>query len=75
MERLIYVFIEENNVKCYPNLRQLAKDNPKISYFSINRELKTTSLISRKDYKIAISIMKWKTRRGFNRNDANDGNT
>ena len=69
MEHLIYVFIEENNVKCYPNLRQLAKDNTKVPYYSISKLLKTTSLVSRKDYTIAVSNMKWKTKRGFNKKE------
>ena len=67
MERLIYVYIDEKNVKCYPNLRELAKDNTNTSYFSLHRLLKTTSIVIKEDYKIAVTRLKYKTKRGFNK--------
>jgi hypothetical protein len=65
MDHLIYVFIEENNVKCYPNLRQLTENNTNVPYFYTAKLLKKKSIVIRKDYTVAVTRMKWKTKRGF----------
>jgi hypothetical protein len=70
MEHLIYVFIQEDNIKCYPNLRQLTNDNPIVPYFSIVKLLKTTSIIRRTAYTIAVTKLKYRTNRTFKRDNA-----
>jgi hypothetical protein len=65
MDHSIYVFIEENNIRCYPNLRQLAENHGKVPYFYTLKLLKKKSIVIRKDYTVAVTRMKWKTKRGF----------
>jgi hypothetical protein len=65
MEHLIYVFITEDNVDVYPNLRQLADKNPQVPYYSICKLLKTTSMIKRDTFTIAVKRLKYNTKRGF----------
>jgi hypothetical protein len=67
MDHLIYVFIDENNIKCYPNLRQLANDNTKVPYFYMSKLLKKESIVKGRTYTVAVTRMKWKTKRGFNK--------
>jgi hypothetical protein len=65
MDQRIYVYIDEKNVKCYPNLRQLANANPAVPYFSISKLLKTTSMVKRDVFTVAVSRLLWKTNRSF----------
>lgn len=72
MDRLIYVFIEGENIECYPNLKQLTQDHPKISYNYTSKLLKTSSLIKRKQYSIAICRLKYNTNRNFPKDNNGD---
>jgi hypothetical protein len=66
MEHTIYILIDGETVKSYPNLRQLTDNNAILSYFSLYRQLKKTSVITVDNMTIAVTKMKWKTKRGFN---------
>lgn len=66
MERKIYVLIDENDVKCYFNLKQLTSDNPKIPYFPAYRALLKSKSYYKDSYSIHINIIKYKTNRGNN---------
>lgn len=70
MEHVIYVFIQEDSVKCYPNLRQLANNHPQVPYYSISKLLRKSAAVKRKTYTIAVTKMKWKTKRRFPSNEA-----
>ncbi len=63
MERIIYVFIKEDAVKCYPNLKQLSKDNPEIRYFQVYRALRKSNTFRKGNITVAVNTMKWKTKR------------
>ena len=66
MVRKVFVFIEGETVKCYPNLRELARNHIKVSYFSAYRALLKSNYYPKDSYIIAIDTIRYKTKRGFN---------
>lgn len=65
MDQRIYVYIDDETVKCYPNLRQLANANPIVPYLSISKLLQTTAMVKRETFTVAVSRLLWKTKRSF----------
>ena len=66
MTRKVFVFVEGERVKCYPNLRELTRDNPKVKYFSAHRALLKSNYYPKDSYSITIDTMYYKTKRGHN---------
>ena len=62
MTRKVFVFIQENTVKCYPNLSQLAKEH-KIPYFSASRSLAKFNFYTKDNYTIHVDTMVYTTHR------------
>jgi hypothetical protein len=67
MKKIIYVFIENEVVRCYPNLKQLCDINTKVPYFKAFRALRTSDLFKDEDYVVAKDEMVYKTRRHFSK--------
>jgi hypothetical protein len=65
MTRFIYVFIENKEVKCYPNLKQLCDRHDKVSYFKAFRALQGHYLFEGDGFLVAKDEMHYKTRRRF----------
>jgi hypothetical protein len=74
MTRVIYVFISENKTKCYLYLKHLTEDNPQVPYFKTWRALKTQPNIVTETYKIDVSRLIYKTKRGFNKKNKEEVN-
>lgn len=72
MKLIIYAFISESKTQCYLHLKHLTDDNPQVPYFKTWRALKTQSNIVTDAYKIDVSRIIWKTKRGFTKGDYNE---
>ena len=69
MNRFVFVFIEKDMVRCYPNLKQLCENNPKVPYFKAHRVLLHSDLFKEEDYMVVKDEMRYKTRRRFKTNN------
>ena len=67
MNRFVFVFIEKETVRCYPNLKQLCDNNLKVSYFKAHRALLSNDLFKDEGYMVAKDEMRYKTHRRFKR--------
>jgi hypothetical protein len=63
MDIKLFVLTHGDDVKVYPNLTQLVKDNPAVSYFKAFRALQKSSKALCDGYVITSTRLKWKTRR------------
>jgi hypothetical protein len=72
MKHTVCVFIEENYVECYPNIRHLIKAHPVMSYLYALKLLKKTPLVKRKAFTIAVRSIEWKTKRNFNKENGSE---
>ena len=68
MKQKVYVFIEENDANCYPNLKQLTDNNPKVPYYTAYRALLKAKCFKKDSYTIIATTMKYTTKRRFNIN-------
>ncbi len=63
MEIKVYVLIENNDVKCYHNLKSLCDDNPHLPYHTIRRRLLKPKYTLYNSSSIYISTINYNTKR------------
>lgn len=69
MRQKVYIFIEEDDVGCYYNLKQLTDNHPKVPYHTAYRALLKSNTIKKDSYRITIITMEYNTKRGFNKKE------
>jgi hypothetical protein len=63
MDIKVYVLINNTNVACYHNLRQLCDDNPTIPYFMARYQLSRKQSTQIGNYLIVVTTIKYNTKR------------